>query len=138
MLPYETWTTLLENVEGHTGYTHQWKEEWFDARFKSIVMFSVDSEGEALTALSQGARYFRAGPEKFSWERLCPALSPKELSCKVCKLCDGDRDMSRLSALARTSIWVPIHGYLQTRQPNIKHTPITSSLQRIKDFLLNL
>ena len=118
MVPYEVWAMLLLWVNSHTMYTHQWIEEkWFDMRFKHIAMFSVDNEEQALEALRLGARYFRAGEEKLSWERLCLAESKHKLTCQQCKLCGGDKGMTSLKARARTSIFIPIHGYLNSR-PN--------------------
>jgi hypothetical protein len=123
MLPYEIWIALGVgkggSLKGWTMYTHQWKEPFYDERYKAIAMYSVDNKREALKALVLGARYFRAGTEKMPQERLCLA-EDKGLSCATCLLCNGDRGMTKTGARARTSIFIEAHGYLMTRETSYR------------------
>jgi hypothetical protein len=96
MIPFEIVAELLDSAQtGHTGYTHQWREGWFDSRFLSITMASVDNDDQ-LAQLPTGARYFRVStkPEPGTGEIICPATQKdkdgnRRSTCDKCLLCAG-------------------------------------------------
>jgi hypothetical protein len=75
-VPLDIWTALLSKSNGHTGYTHQWKNPHF-ADYRRFCQASVDNEAEALLAANMGWGYFRVaaatGWNLTSNEQLCPA-----------------------------------------------------------------
>jgi len=91
-VPYSVWEGLAKLVDGHNGYTHQWKN--CDPQFKKIVMASVDNEKEMAKAHSNGWRTFRVvlpqdKPTKA--EFVCPASDEggKKIQCDKCLCCSG-------------------------------------------------
>lgn len=91
MVPYEVWESILAQADFHTGYTHQWR--WCDPRFREILMASVDSPQDRRLAKSQGWRTFRTllpGEDREGHERPCPANTAANLTCAICKGCDGN------------------------------------------------
>ncbi len=93
-VPFELWARLMESfkVERWTGYTHQWLD--CDTRFQSLLMASVDSESERLTALALGWRTFRVRSSAdpiLAGEFACPASTEQghRLTCETCYACDG-------------------------------------------------
>ena len=110
-IPFHTWADLLKGTDGHTGYTHQWKDPRF-ARFGMLCMASVDSEAEAHAAWLAGWRTFRVkSPEslKLSGEVVCPASAEAghKVTCSACLACDG--------AGGKRSIVIDAHGSLKGR-----------------------
>jgi hypothetical protein len=92
-VPIEIIRQAVNNAQGHTGYTHQWKETRF-AEFKEICMASVDSEEEQIEAQSQGWRTYRVrkpGEALMPGEINCPASkeSGYRTNCAKCQLCSG-------------------------------------------------
>ena len=92
-VPIEIIREAVDNAQGHTGYTHQWKEAKF-AEFKTLCMASVDSEQEQIEAQSQGWRTFRvrqATDALMPGEINCPASkeSGYRTNCANCQLCSG-------------------------------------------------
>jgi len=91
-MPFEVWESLMPYFSGHTGYTHQWRK--CDARFKKILMASVDTEKEAKKAKSLGWRTFRVLLDKddklLPNEYHCPAAeSGHATTCEKCGACAG-------------------------------------------------
>jgi hypothetical protein len=78
--------------DGHTGYTHRWRE--CDQRFSQYLMASVDSDAEYDEAIAMGWRTFRV---RKWWEPLlpgemiCPASEEGgyRTTCNPCLLCSG-------------------------------------------------
>lgn len=106
-VPCIVWQTLLANVAGHTGYTHQWRTF---PEFAVWVMASCDSSDERLAARMLGFRTFRVAAAT-NWAReaneiLCPASAEagKRTTCAACKACGGH------SARARADVMIPAHG----------------------------
>jgi hypothetical protein len=93
--PPEVWRKLLAHVDGHTGYTHQWREF---SELRDVLMASVESEAEALAAQFLGWRTFRVrrvtadgvAPAMAS-EIVCPASEEggHRVTCEQCQLCEG-------------------------------------------------
>ena len=103
-LPFELVRDAVNNADGHTGYTHQWRT--CDPRFKTLLMASVDSIEEQIEAQAQGWRTFRVRKNSNSDRRLashlrktlaneisCPASKEAgfRTQCADCRLCAGTR-----------------------------------------------
>jgi len=108
-IPLEVWGVLLRGTVGHTGYTHQWKEERFSA-FKGLCMASCDNLDEDRQARGLGWRTFTVLPKGAkaipAGAFLCPASEEagKKLTCSQCLACDGT------SRARHASIYIPVHG----------------------------
>jgi hypothetical protein len=115
-LPFEVWRTLLVTVAGWVGYTHVWKI--CDARFKTILMASVDTEAEFIQAGLRGWRTFRVRgqsdplmtvgnigrpnlPASTALEFACPASDEMNhrTTCQRCQLCRGTSSPARSVAI---------------------------------------
>jgi hypothetical protein len=89
-VPFETIAGLT--ADGHTGYTHRWRE--CDQRFKQYLMASVDTPEEYKEATAMGWRCFRVRkPDQpiLPNEIMCPASKEGGLktTCNKCLLCAG-------------------------------------------------
>lgn len=117
-VPAFVWKALLIDSEGHTGYTHQWKNPALSpghlAALRSMCMASADTAEEAAQAQALGWRTFRVAldPERepiikegANKEVLCPASAEagKKLTCAECLACGGADGR-------RSSIYIPAHG----------------------------
>ena len=96
---------LNSYADGHTGYTHQWKQP-FASAYKGIFQASVDGWNDYLTASAAGWKCFLVvdknghslAPQQ---AKQCPAtVDHSQAQCKTCKLCDG----------AKADIYVEAHG----------------------------
>ena len=92
-LPFELVQDAVNNSQGHTGYTHQWKEPEFQ-QFKTLLMASVDSIEEQIEAQGMGWRTFRvrkATDALMPGEIQCPASKwgGIKTNCAKCLLCSG-------------------------------------------------
>ena len=92
-LPFNIVKSAVDNAQGHTGYTHQWKNPKFQ-QFKTLLMASVDSESEAVEAQSMVWRTFRVrktGDALLPSEIACPASKESgfRTTCDNCQLCAG-------------------------------------------------
>lgn len=90
-VPSEIWRDLISEADGHTGYTHQWRNS---QDLRDFLMASVDSPEEREEALARGWRTFRVrapGQELEPLEFTCPASEEagKLRTCASCKACDG-------------------------------------------------
>jgi hypothetical protein len=102
-VPFEVWRALLVKTAGWVGYTHTWRV--CDARLKTIVMASVDTEQEFHLAHLAGWRTFRvrlaADPlidfRGSSLEFVCPASDEAghKTTCQACQLCRGTASPAR-------------------------------------------
>jgi len=93
---------LSEAADGHTAYTHQWREPWAQwARGK--MQASCDGLADYLEASAHGWKTFRVTPKDASAEqgKQCPAtVAGSAAQCVTCALCDG----------AKADVWVQAHG----------------------------
>jgi len=93
---------LNEHAEGHTGYTHQWRQPW--AQWcKGIFQASCDSFADYLDASAHGWRTFAVIPKNSSAYsgKLCPATAENsQAQCASCSLCNG----------AKADVFVEAHG----------------------------
>lgn len=91
------WNDDRDNSQGHVGYTHQWKEPWWDSRYQQLLMLSCDTEEDIAEVHRRGGRAFYAGKEIPSGLSMCPASTEykaktgKSVTCGDCLLCNGER-----------------------------------------------
>ena len=89
-------------AEGHTGYTHQWREE-FASPFKGVFQASCDGFSDYLEATAHGWKTFSVVHKDANivYAKQCPAtVENSQAQCITCKLCDG----------AKSDIFVHAHG----------------------------
>jgi len=89
-------------AEGHTGYTHQWREE-FAQPFKGTFQASCDGFNDYLEATAHGWKTFVVVNKNVTpiYAKQCPAtVDNSAAQCITCKLCDG----------AKRDIFVHAHG----------------------------
>jgi len=94
--------TLNNYADGHTGYTHQWRNE-FASPFKGIFQASCDGFTDYLDATAHGWKTFTVVHKsaQVNYAKQCPATVENSVAqCTTCRLCDG----------ARTDIFVAAHG----------------------------
>lgn len=107
-VPIEVIEALTERAEGHTGYSHQWRD--VEPEYSKYCMASVDTEAEMHEAHALGYRTFRVTPEPNEnikgLEVVCPASEEagRKSSCIDCKACMGT------SGKAKVSIQIAAHG----------------------------
>lgn len=102
ILSPEVVRNLTALADGHTGYTHQWREPWA-AWSRGFFQASCDGLTDYLDASAAGWRTFAVVPRDSApySGKLCPATAPdSQAQCLTCRLCDG----------ARQDIWVEAHG----------------------------
>ena len=110
-LPIEILQALVEGVK-FTGYTHQWAQ--CDSAYQTLLMASVDSPKERLSAGGEGWRTFRVRTEKepisAGEEISCPASAEMghRSTCDRCTLCAGTSKQAR-------SIAILAHGTFKAR-----------------------
>ena len=94
--------TLIKACKTHTGYTHQWREDFAD-QFVGLFMASCDGMNDYLEATAHGWKTFAVVPKGSSnySGKQCPAtIENSKAQCNTCKLCDG----------MKTDIYVVAHG----------------------------
>jgi hypothetical protein len=94
--------TLNKYAQGHTGYTHQWRNE-FAQVFKGIFQASCDGFHDYLDATAHGWKTFTVINKNATihYAKQCPATVENSVAqCATCKLCDG----------ARIDVFVHAHG----------------------------
>lgn len=119
-VPFRIWKALVSKAEGHTGYTHQWRNPALKPAQRrgiaKLCMASVESEAEAREARAAGMRYFRVrlpqgkvGPR----EMVCPASDEagKRLTCLTCGVCDGTAEGRE----SRASVVIVVHGQMASK-----------------------
>lgn len=104
MVPFWVWESVIKNSTGHTGYTHQQKESFYDVRLNKILMVSADTLAESEKLNDLGIRTFTAISENEEVpgdQLVCPNFT-HGIQCAECKLCNGGQNGK--------SIIAPIHG----------------------------
>ncbi|MCP4928098.1 MAG: hypothetical protein GY918_03435 [Gammaproteobacteria bacterium] len=97
-----TFRILATACDGHTAYTHQWRESWgkWTAGF---MQASCDGMADYLEASAMGFKTFAVIPKgsvNYSGKQ-CPAtVTDSAATCVTCMLCQGDK----------TDIFVEAHG----------------------------
>ena len=100
----------LTFAKGHTGYTHQWYQD-FAADFRGVFMASVDSDLEEQMAQSQGWKTFRVfHPDaEISGSKICPAsITDNRVQCMKCLLCNGKKANIGIHAHGRAASQVGV------------------------------
>ena len=100
----------LTFAKGHTGYTHQWYQDFADD-FRGVFMASVDSDLEEQTAQSQGWKTFRVfHPDaEISGSKICPAsITEHHVQCMKCLLCNGKKTNIGIHAHGRAASQVGV------------------------------
>ena len=103
-IPYQIVEKIVENCDGYTGYTHQWKRPEFQG-YKKYFMASVDTIDEYNEAKKLGWRTFRVSEDwsiKSSNELAC-VYSRNGTQCIDCLKCCG-------TSLNEKDIYVKAHG----------------------------
>lgn len=102
MAPLALTKTLYNLAAKRAGYTHQWKEGFYDREFDKYLMRSCETQAQRLQCKAEGARTARIDIEQIGLqpgEVLCPAQDPrfkaKGVQCKDCGLCDGTLGLSQ-------------------------------------------
>jgi hypothetical protein len=107
-IPAAHWRALIARADGHTGYTHQWRQS-FAQKLRALVMASADSASDRDVARALGWRTFRvrsADETLGAREIVCPASDEggKTHQCITCQACDGaDRP-------GKASVAIIVHG----------------------------
>ena len=91
-VPVEIWQKIATVADGHTGYTHQWRNA--DPRLARYCMASVDDASERDIARAMGWRCFRTrleSEQRQQGEAICPASveAGHKLNCETCMACGG-------------------------------------------------
>lgn len=106
-IPYDIMAPIMGLVEGHTGYTHDWRT--CDQRWRKWLMASVDSAEDYNAAKALNWRTYRVLMPNESLganERICPAQkSGNRINCETCLACSGT------SYKAPVDFAVMIHGW---------------------------
>ena len=108
LIPVKMVRWLNRIAKSHTGYTHQWHQDWAQ-EYKGVFMASVDTELEEFTARVDGWQTFRVMPKgetnpNLNIHQCSNAINP-QIQCINCTLCNGNT----------SSIWINAHG------PGAKH-----------------
>lgn len=99
-VPADIWEALVSRADGHTGYTHQWRQP-LAAPLRGFVMASADDAPGAIEAQAAGWRTFRVtrpGESLAPREVECPATT-RGVSCADCLLCSGADKLARNVAI---------------------------------------
>lgn len=118
-IPAGHWRALIAHANGHTGYTHQWRQALAQP-LRSIVMASADSALDRDTARAMGWRTFRVRSETEAIgarEIVCPASDEAgfKRQCITCKACDGaargpvQASVAIIVHGAKAGRFIPIH-----------------------------
>lgn len=113
-VPYEILSLLVKYSLTHTGYTHQWKENWFDKKTANVCMASVDNVEDFERAKKLAMRTFRVrsvNEPLLDKEVVCPASEEagKIIDCATCGACKGS------DTKQKSSIVIIAHGNTKKR-----------------------
>ena len=108
-IPAMHWRDLVRHADGHTGYSHQWRQP-FAQGLRGIVMASADSPSDRDIARAMGWRTFRvrtADQPLAAREIMCPASDEagKRRQCATCMACDG-----AARGAGQASVAIIVHG----------------------------
>lgn len=105
LIPEQVVSFLSHMCDGHTGYTHLWRDPRFSWARK-FFQASCDTWKDYLDASSAGWGTFRVVPkgETPSTGVHCPADVNKSVHCEACRMCKGGYN------LEPKHIFIPAHG----------------------------
>ena len=107
------WEPLLKVCKNHTGYTHQWRED-FAQQYKGIVQASCDSFQDYLVASGLGFKCFYVKHKNTKIDKKlfinCPASIEmgQKTSCSLCSLCSGLKRDVVINAHGSTAKYVAV------------------------------
>jgi hypothetical protein len=119
-VPAHAWESLTAHSDGHTGYSHQWRNLSIEPeqarRVMALCMASADTEKEANEARTANVRYFRVRSidEVVSkGEFVCPASEEagQKKNCATCGACNGTDEKGS----AKASPVIVVHGFAKSR-----------------------
>ncbi len=102
-IPYHLVNMIASVSNGHTGYTHQWKNKRFSC-YKDFFQASCDNIIDFCDASDQGwstFRVLRSNEAKENNEVACQG--GVKTTCQQCLLCNGSEDK-------QLHITIPVHG----------------------------
>ena len=113
-VPAYIWQALINQAQGHTGYSHQWQSGKAGADIMALCMASADNAIERAAAKAAGYRTFRVRGENEAIEAgefICPASAEggKRKLCGDCGACDGGLNSKRADPV------IIVHGSLKSR-----------------------
>jgi hypothetical protein len=93
MCPASVWTEPVLRAKKHTGYSHQWRQDWAQ-HLKGIVQASCDGFADYLEATAHGWKTYLVTPENVADPAgtvHCAASKERgqKTDCATCALCDG-------------------------------------------------
>ena len=111
MVPVEVWKALINAAGGHTGYTHQWRED-FAQELKGLVQASCDSFQDYLDSTAHGWQPFlvkRKDDPTPNGAVHCPSSEEmgRKTNCSACALCDGSSRPVVINAHGASASRVP-------------------------------
>ena len=99
LVPFEMISTIATNCKSFTGYTNQWRANYYDHRFNDLFMVSTVGEADrvkAINVLSEDIRTFNVIGTEDSYtdnpERAISCPSVQGFTCTDCGLCDGNTE----------------------------------------------
>lgn len=119
-VPFDIIDSVVNLMDGVTGYTHQFHHPNFDSRILKHCMVSVDTEASAARMARRGLRYFRvksADMPVLENEIECPADENIGMTCLNCQFCNGAAHEGR-------SVVINSHGVRAKRFDNKFGIPV--------------
>ena len=118
-VPLMVWRHLMNEVDYRPMYTHQWRN--LDPKtWGHWAMASVETKDDAAIAQAMGWRTFRvmslSNPSLLPTEIMCPYMTPLQITCDRCGLCNGVRKNTLRPV---KSIAVPVHGPARTMMEKV-------------------
>jgi len=112
MIPATVWQKMLKNVRTHTGYTHQWREDYAQG-LKGICQASCDGFEDYEKADAKGWKCFLVKHESVSDPKgfiHCMASTERgqKTNCSICSLCSGSKANVVINAHGSTANRVPV------------------------------
>lgn len=106
-LPLADLKAIVNSAQGHTGYTHFWRE--IDTEYSAYLMASVEDSSAELLAQGLGYRSFRVITQETTERDVSSVAveclnSSVGLTCADCLLCSGTSGRGR-----KVSIWIDEH-----------------------------
>ncbi len=118
-VPFDIWGTLATHALRFTGYTHEWREQRFQA-FRHLMMASVETPTDAIEAHALGWRTYRmrlSHEPLLPFELACPASNEMlwSSSCFACGGCNGRKDNDARRGYAIIAHGVGRYAYARRR-----------------------
>lgn len=109
MIPFQVTADVLyprkmRGLRNWSGYTHQWRELWYNPQYSQVLMLSADSIEQLQHIEQRGHRGFLTlpvGSEVPKNTSICPASKEyqtkvkKSITCGDCQMCNGNSTQAR-------------------------------------------